>query len=77
MRGRPPTPTHAEALLPLGKRAWEDVESCLGIRTFSLGLVNRDAMRHSRRELQVSKVGLISDEMPNSPEFGSPSFYTP
>lgn len=80
MRGRPPTPTHAEALLPLGKRAWEDVESCLGICTFSLGLVNRDAMRHSRRELQVSKVGLpqvINEEMPNSPEFGSPSFYTP
>ena len=80
VRGRPPMPTHAEVLLPLGKRAWEDVESCLGVCTFSLGLVNKGAIRHSRRELQVSKVGLhqmISDEKPNSPEFGSPSFYAP
>lgn len=32
MRGRPPMPTHAEVLLPLGKRAWEDVNKVLSRR---------------------------------------------
>lgn len=67
-------PTHRRG--PTFPLEWEDVESGLSILTFS----NRGAMRHSRRELQVSKVGLpqvISDKIPNCPEFRSPSFCAP